>query len=226
MSEQSVPQPSLQSRVFDPKGVFRKNTKPLLYLGAAALVILAAIFSSYGKKTTASAASKNARRSRSFRTTPRTTSKTSKTRWTPRSRSKRRTRRLKRRLILRSPMQQPHRERLQQAMARMAKALAHPANLALILRAAAVSPQPCSRSDRCLRLKRVTKHSMDDSPRIWPLSSPQPKNRFSLRFQSRLLETRRRADRLRPPPIPSVPKHRLQSELPKSTSTLLPVSPT
>ncbi|MDE1162014.1 MAG: TrbI/VirB10 family protein [Acidobacteriaceae bacterium] len=60
MSEQSVPQPSLQSRVFDPKGVFRKNTKPLLYLGAAALVILAAIFSSYGKKTTASAASKNA----------------------------------------------------------------------------------------------------------------------------------------------------------------------
>lgn len=60
MSEQTASQPSLQSRVFDPKGVFRKNTKPLLYLGAAALVILAAIFSSYGKKTTASAASKNA----------------------------------------------------------------------------------------------------------------------------------------------------------------------
>ena len=59
MSEQTASQPSLQSRVFDPKGVFRKNTKPLLYLGAAALVILAAIFSSYGKKTTASAASKN-----------------------------------------------------------------------------------------------------------------------------------------------------------------------
>jgi len=60
MSEQTVSQPSLQSRVFDPKGVFRKNTKPMLYLGAAALVILAAIFSSYGKKTPASASAKNA----------------------------------------------------------------------------------------------------------------------------------------------------------------------
>ncbi len=60
MSEPVTSQPSLQSKVFDPKGVFRKNTKPLLYLGAAALVIMAAIFSSYGKKTTASAASKNA----------------------------------------------------------------------------------------------------------------------------------------------------------------------
>jgi len=46
--------------VFDPKGVFRKNTKPMLYLGAAALVILAAIFSSYGKKAPASASAKNA----------------------------------------------------------------------------------------------------------------------------------------------------------------------
>ena len=60
MSEQTASQPSLQSRVFDPKGVFRKNTKPMLYLGAAALVILAAIFSSYGKKTSATTSAKSA----------------------------------------------------------------------------------------------------------------------------------------------------------------------
>ena len=37
----------------EPKGVLRKNLKPLLYLGAAALVIVAAIFSSLGKKAQA-----------------------------------------------------------------------------------------------------------------------------------------------------------------------------
>jgi type IV secretion system protein TrbI len=37
----------------EPKGVLRKNLKPMLYLGAALLVIVAAIFSGTGKKTPA-----------------------------------------------------------------------------------------------------------------------------------------------------------------------------
>jgi len=43
-------EPGLRRTAQEPKGVFQKNLKPLLYLGAALLVILAAVFSSTGKK--------------------------------------------------------------------------------------------------------------------------------------------------------------------------------
>ena len=56
-----VPQnePELRRRIVNPRGVLQKNLKPLLYLGAALLVILAALFSSHGKKTPSQQASKN-----------------------------------------------------------------------------------------------------------------------------------------------------------------------
>ena len=44
-------EPELTKRAVDPKGVLQKNLKPMLYLGAALLVIVAAIFSGTGKKT-------------------------------------------------------------------------------------------------------------------------------------------------------------------------------
>ena len=43
--------PELRRNAPEPKGVLQKNLKILLYLGAALLVILAAVFSSGGKKT-------------------------------------------------------------------------------------------------------------------------------------------------------------------------------
>lgn len=43
-------EPELTKRSIDPKGVLQKNLKPMLYLGAALLVIVAAIFSGAGKK--------------------------------------------------------------------------------------------------------------------------------------------------------------------------------
>ncbi|MGA7522592.1 MAG: TrbI/VirB10 family protein, partial [Acidobacteriaceae bacterium] len=46
-------EPELRRRILDPNGVLRKNLKPMLYLGAAGLVIAAAIFSGTGKKTAA-----------------------------------------------------------------------------------------------------------------------------------------------------------------------------
>ena len=46
-------EPELRRSNIEPKGVLRKNLKPLLYLGAAALVIVAAIFSTLGKKAQA-----------------------------------------------------------------------------------------------------------------------------------------------------------------------------
>ena len=46
-------EPELRRSNNEPKGVLRKNLKPLLYLGAAALVIVAAIFSTLGKKAQA-----------------------------------------------------------------------------------------------------------------------------------------------------------------------------
>jgi type IV secretion system protein VirB10 len=46
-------EPELRKSNSEPKGALRKNLKPLLYLGAAALVIVAAIFSSLGKKAQA-----------------------------------------------------------------------------------------------------------------------------------------------------------------------------
>jgi type IV secretion system protein VirB10 len=47
------PEPELHKKALDPKGVLQKNIKPLMYLGAAALVILAAIFSARTKPTSA-----------------------------------------------------------------------------------------------------------------------------------------------------------------------------
>ncbi len=46
-------EPGLRRTGQEPKGVLQKNLKPLLYLGAAALVIVAAVFSSTGAKTSA-----------------------------------------------------------------------------------------------------------------------------------------------------------------------------
>ena len=45
------PEPELRHVQVEPKGVLQKNLKMLVYLGAAALVIVAAMFSSTGKKT-------------------------------------------------------------------------------------------------------------------------------------------------------------------------------
>ena len=53
-SPSQVPdEPELHHSEREPKGVLQKNLKPLLYLGAALLVIVAAIFSGTGKKTPA-----------------------------------------------------------------------------------------------------------------------------------------------------------------------------
>ena len=49
--ESVTPEPELTKRAAEPKGVLQKNLKPLLYLGAAVLVIAAAIFSGSSKKT-------------------------------------------------------------------------------------------------------------------------------------------------------------------------------
>jgi type IV secretion system protein TrbI len=48
---QSQPEPELRQPKDQPKGVLQKNLKTFVYLGAALLVIVAAIFSSSGKKT-------------------------------------------------------------------------------------------------------------------------------------------------------------------------------
>ena len=44
-------EPDLRRSKIDPKGVLQKNLKTFVYLGAALLVIAAAIFSSTAKKT-------------------------------------------------------------------------------------------------------------------------------------------------------------------------------
>jgi len=51
-------EPTLRRAALDPKGVLQKNLKTFVYLGAALLVIVAALFSSTGKKTPAQAAAK------------------------------------------------------------------------------------------------------------------------------------------------------------------------
>jgi type IV secretory pathway VirB10-like protein len=51
------PEPQLHKKAVDPRGVLQKNMKPLMYLGAAALVILAAVFSARTKPTSAEHAS-------------------------------------------------------------------------------------------------------------------------------------------------------------------------
>jgi type IV secretion system protein VirB10 len=51
-AQQAVPpEPELVRDVREPKGVLQKNLKPLVYLGAALLVILAAVFSGTTNKT-------------------------------------------------------------------------------------------------------------------------------------------------------------------------------
>jgi type IV secretory pathway VirB10-like protein len=52
-------EPELSKRSIDPKGVLQKNLKPMLYLGAAVLVIVAAIFSGTGKKAAQKGAAPN-----------------------------------------------------------------------------------------------------------------------------------------------------------------------
>ena len=49
-------EPALRRNLELPKGVLQKNLKTFVYLGAALLVIVAALFSSSGKKTPASQA--------------------------------------------------------------------------------------------------------------------------------------------------------------------------
>ncbi len=56
---QIAPEPELTKRFIDPKGVLQKKMKLILYLGAAPLVIVAAVFSSTGKKSVGSQAAKN-----------------------------------------------------------------------------------------------------------------------------------------------------------------------
>ena len=51
-------EPTLRRAAFDPKGVLQKNLKTFVYLGAALLVIIAALFSSTGKKAPAQGAVK------------------------------------------------------------------------------------------------------------------------------------------------------------------------
>jgi type IV secretion system protein TrbI len=48
--EVQITEPGLTKRAVEPKGVLQKNLKPMLYLSAAVLVIVAAIFSGSGKK--------------------------------------------------------------------------------------------------------------------------------------------------------------------------------
>jgi type IV secretion system protein TrbI len=51
-SEQAVPpEPELRRREHQPRGVLRKNLKPMIYLGATVLVVIAALFSGSNKKT-------------------------------------------------------------------------------------------------------------------------------------------------------------------------------
>jgi type IV secretion system protein VirB10 len=50
-TDDTSPEPELRRSKMEPKGVLQRNLKTLVYLGAAALVIFAAIFSSTGKKT-------------------------------------------------------------------------------------------------------------------------------------------------------------------------------
>ena len=53
MEEQNrpLPQPTLVKRLTDPKGVIRKNLKPMLYVAAAILVILASVVSGTSRKS-------------------------------------------------------------------------------------------------------------------------------------------------------------------------------
>ena len=77
-AQQAVPpEPELVRDVHEPKGVLRKNLKPFIYLGAALLVILAAVFSGTSKKTPSNRQRRGTnRRNPLCRTTRTTTSRT------------------------------------------------------------------------------------------------------------------------------------------------------
>ena len=70
-----VTEPELRRTKIDPKGVLQKNLKTFVYLGAALLVIAAALFSSTAKKTPARRQRRVSHPSPLFRTTPTTTFK-------------------------------------------------------------------------------------------------------------------------------------------------------
>lgn len=59
MPEQTIPEPGLKKKAFEPKGVLQKNIKMLVFLGASALIIVAAIISAGGKKPASQAAAKS-----------------------------------------------------------------------------------------------------------------------------------------------------------------------
>ena len=64
-------EPTLRRNLELPKGVLQKNLKTFVYLGAALLVIVAALFSSSGKKTPAATGERKGQpRNRPCRTTP------------------------------------------------------------------------------------------------------------------------------------------------------------
>jgi hypothetical protein len=82
-SEHAVPpEPELRRREHQPQGVLRKNLKPLIYLGATALVVFAAIFSGSSTKTPSQSLNRRlrgmSRPSRPFRTTLTTMSRISR----------------------------------------------------------------------------------------------------------------------------------------------------
>ena len=89
-AQQAVPpEPELVRDVHEPKGVLRKNLKPFIYLGAALLVILAAVFSGTNKKTPLNRLRRGMnRRNPPCRTTQTTTYKTSRTSLQPSNRDR------------------------------------------------------------------------------------------------------------------------------------------
>lgn len=53
MTPQATPEPELKKKSFDPKGVMQRNSKAVLFVGVAALVVLATLFSAKGKPASA-----------------------------------------------------------------------------------------------------------------------------------------------------------------------------
>ena len=51
MTDQTIPktEPQLTKKTFDPRGVMQKNGKALMFVGVAALLLLAMLFSAKGK---------------------------------------------------------------------------------------------------------------------------------------------------------------------------------
>jgi type IV secretion system protein TrbI len=53
MTPQATPEPELKKKSFDPKGVMQRNSKAVIFVGVAALVVLATLFSAKGKPASA-----------------------------------------------------------------------------------------------------------------------------------------------------------------------------